>query len=163
MYEKVEKLKDFGRVRAGVDWHDQMGWNFKFTDLQAVLGQAQMKKLSQRIRLKKNIFALYQKYLAGVGQVKFISTNLKEVSPWFIDVLIPDPLALQNYLKSKNIGSRVFYPAIHAQPVYRNIRGDFSVATNIAKHGLWLPSSAFLKKENIKYICDCIRQFYQAN
>ena len=112
---------------------------------------------------RSNIFALYQKYLAGVGQVKFISTNLKEVSPWFIDVLIPDPLALQNYLKSKNIGSRVFYPAIHTQPVYKHIKGNFPVAVKVAKHGLWLPSSAFLKKADIQYICSCIKEFYKAN
>ena len=163
MYEKVEKLKDFGRVRAGVDWHDQMGWNFKFTDLQAVLGTTQMKKLPKRAGLKKEIYKLYQQYLKEVKEVQFIQTNLKEVSPWFIDVLVPDPLALQNYLKEKNVGARIFYPAIHTQPVYRHIKGSFPVATKIAQHGLWLPSSAFLKKADIQYICNCIKKFYQAN
>ena len=163
IYEKIEKLKDFGRVRAGADWHDQIGWNFKFTDLQAVLGIAQIKKLSKRTRLKKNIYAFYQYYLKNVEQVKFIQTDLNNVSPWFVDVLVPDPLALQNYLKTKNIGSRVFYPAIHIQPIYQHVKGNFPVAAKIAKHGLWLPSSAFLKKSDIKYICNCIKEFYLEN
>src|SRR3989344_5307270 len=95
IYEKIEKLKDFGRVKAGVDWHDEIGWNFKFTDLQAVFGIEQMKKLPQRTKLKKDIFSLYKKYLAGVNEVKLIETDLNNVSPWFIDILVPDPLTLQ--------------------------------------------------------------------
>ena len=161
LYEKVEKLKDFGRVKAGVDWHDQIGWNFKFTDLQAVLGLAQMKKLPQRVKLKKNIYELYEKYLKGIKEIKFISTELNDVSPWFIDVLVPEPTALQNYLKNKNIGTRVFYPAVHTQPVYKWTKGNFPVATQAAEHGLWLPSSSFLTKSDIKYICDQIKAFYK--
>lgn len=160
IYEKIEKLKDFGRVKAGVDKHDQIGWNFKFTDLQAVLGIAQFGKLAKRVKLKKELYGLYQKYLKGVKEVQFISTDLKNVSPWFVDVLVPDPLALQSYLKSKNIGTRVFYPVIHTQPIYKQAKGNFPVSTRITKHGLWLPSSAFLKKGEIKYICDQIRFFY---
>lgn len=161
VYEKIEKLKDFGRVKAGVDWHDQMGLNFKFTDLQAVFGIAQAKKLPERTRLKKKLYFLYQKYLSGVKEVQFIKTDLQKVSPWFIDVLISDPLALQNYLKSKNIGSRVFYPAIHTQPIYKHVKGQFPVATKIVKRGLWLPSSSFLSQKEVKYICDQIKNFYQ--
>ena len=161
IYEKIEKLKDFGRVKAGVDWHDQIGWNFKFTDLQAVLGLAQIKKLAKRTGLKKEIYAFYQKYLKEVEQVKLIQTDLKNVSPWFIDVLVPEPLALQSYLKTKNIGTRLFYPAVHTQPIYQYVKGYFPVTTKITEHGLWLPSSAFLKKSDIKYICQCIKDFYK--
>ncbi len=34
----IRKIKDFGRERGGIDWHDMMGYNFKFTDIQAVIG-----------------------------------------------------------------------------------------------------------------------------
>ena len=46
------KIKDFGRATGGNDIHDTIGYNFKFTDLQAVLGIEQMKKLELR-KLKK--------------------------------------------------------------------------------------------------------------
>lgn len=160
MYQKVEKLKDFGRVGAGIDWHDQIGWNFKFTDLQAVLGIEQMKKVPQRVKLKKDLYSLYKKYLSGIDQVKFIETDLEKVSPWFIDVLVPDPLVLQKYLKGRNIGSRTFYPAIHTQPIYKGIPGSFPKATYFAKHGLWLPSSSFLTDQDVRYVCECVRSFY---
>ena len=161
LYEKIEKLKDFGRIGPGIDQHDQMGWNYKFTDLQAVIGIEQMKKLSWRVKRKKQIFSLYKKLLSGIRQIKFIPTDLKLVSPWFIDILVPDPKELQKHLKENGIGTRIFYPAIHTQPIYKNIKGKFPRAEYFANHGLWLPSSSFLKDSEIKFICKTIKKFYE--
>lgn len=167
LYNRVEKLKDFGRIKTGVDWHDTLGWNFKFTDLQAVLGIEQMKKLPERVKRKKVMLALYYKLLKNVKKIKLIETS-PETSPWFIEVLVPDPVVLQNYLKERGIGSRLFYPAIHAQPIYQTNKGRFDkftaskfpVATNISNHGLWLPSSSFLRDSDIRKVCREINNFY---
>lgn len=161
VYEKIEKLKDFGRVKAGVDLHDEIGWNFKFTDLQAVFGIEQMKKLPERIKYKKNIYALYKKYLTGVGEIKLIETDLNNVSPWFIEILVANPIVLQEHLKINNIGTRIFYPAIHTQPIFKQVKGNFPVATYMGQHGLWLPSSSFLKDSDIKLVCKKIVDFYK--
>lgn len=159
IYEKVEKLKDFGRVSPGVDQHDAVGWNFKFTDLQAVLGIEQMKKLPIRVERKKAMLALYQKHLKDVSEIKFVNTP-NETAPWFIEILVPNPKALQAHLKEQGIGSRPFYPAIHSQPIYSHAKGDFPVATYASQHGLWLPSSSFLKDSDIKLVCKKITEFY---
>ncbi len=161
LYAKIEKLKDFGRVKPGVDAHDHVGWNFKFTDLQAVFGIEQMKKLPWRIRRKKAMYACYCRELAGVPEVGFIPT-LAGVTPWFIDILVPDPLALADYLKTGGIGSRPFYPAVPDQPIYRRTKGSFPVARDAAARGLWLPSSSFLSDADIRRICRRIRAFYRS-
>src|SRR5262249_41646006 len=51
--DRLRRLKDFGRAAGGTDVHDSIGYNFKFTDLQACVGIEQMKKLDQRIERKK--------------------------------------------------------------------------------------------------------------
>ena len=61
----IRKIKDFGRLRDGVDEHIALGYNFKFTDLQAVIGLAQMTKLDWRVQRKKELFALYRSELAS--------------------------------------------------------------------------------------------------
>ena len=160
LHQKIKRLKDFGRAKGGNDIHDDWGWNFKFTDLQAVLGIEQMKKLPGRAKRKKAMLALYHKLLKDVKEIKFIETS-SGTSPWFIDVLVPDPKALQSYLKERGIGSRLFYPAIHTQPIYETVKGKFPVATSIGNHGLWLPSSSFLKDSDIKFICKEISGFYK--
>jgi perosamine synthetase len=53
IYYKIRKLKDFGRSSGGLDIHDSIGYNFKFTELQAVIGIEQMKKLQWELIEKK--------------------------------------------------------------------------------------------------------------
>ena len=159
--DRIRKIKNFGRQRSGVDFHETMGYNFKFTDLQAVIGIEQMKKLDWRVARKKEMFALYQSELEGISEVTFVETDLEDTSPWFIDVLVPDPAALGSYLKERGIGTRPMYPAIHSQPAY-GLPGDYLNSEYVAQHGLWLPSSSFLDAEMIKRICGGIRTFYTA-
>ena len=52
---KARRLKDFGRSGGGNDIHDSIGYNFKFTELQATVGLEQMKKLTKRYVEKGNI------------------------------------------------------------------------------------------------------------
>jgi len=155
----IRKVKDFGRRQGGVDFHETLGYNFKFTDLQAVIGIEQMKKLNWRVQRKKEMFALYRRELIDVPQVELIETNLEETSPWFIDVLVPDPEALGGFLKERGIGTRPFYPSIHSQPPY-GVEGTFPVSDYVSAHGLWLPSSSFLGDEDITSICGEIRTFF---
>lgn len=162
LYEKIKTLKDFGRARGGIDIHDQWGWNFKFTDLQAVVGIEQMKKLPGRVKRKKEIYKQYTNGLKNLSQVSFMPTDLARITPWSIDIYVKDPKKLASYLKKKGIGTRDVYPAIHTQKIYRekSHEGKFPVATKYANTGLWLPSSAQLKDKEIDYIINTIKQHY---
>lgn len=164
LYQKVLKVKDFGRTQGGVDYHETMGFNFKFTDLQAVIGIEQLKKIDFRLKRKKEIYKLYQDLLRGVEGIEFIETNLEDTAPWFMDILVEpekrDKLA--EFLKERGIGTRPFYPAIHTQPPYAWVKGEFKNSEEISKKGLWLPSSAFLEEDDIKYICEKIKEFYES-
>ena len=117
-----------------------------------------MKKLPWRVERKKEIFSLYQRELEGMPEVKFIPTNLDQTSPWFIDILVPDPDALKKHLRGAEIGSRRFYPAIHSQPAYQ-WPGSFPESEYATRHGLWLPSSSFLSDEDVRRVCREIRNF----
>ncbi|MBN2585363.1 DegT/DnrJ/EryC1/StrS family aminotransferase [Patescibacteria group bacterium] len=161
--EKIRLLRDFGREKPGSDHYLTMGWNFKFTDLQAVIGIEQIKKLAWRVERKKAIYQLYRNQLNDLAEVEFIATNLADTSPWFIDVLVPQDkrVGLIEHLKTKGIGSRPFYPALHAEPVYAR-SGSYPVAEDVAKRGLWLPSSSKLTDEQITTICREIRSYFRS-
>lgn len=157
--EKLRKLKDFGRSGGGNDIHDSIGYNFKFTELQACIGIEQMKKLEWRVERKKQILNLYMKLLNDVKQVSFFDQDLSCTTPWFIDVVVESRDELQQFLKDNNIGARVMYPPINRQKAYL-APGEYNVSNMIGEKGLWLPSSGQLKNEEIEYICSCIKQFY---
>ncbi|MBI4089542.1 MAG: DegT/DnrJ/EryC1/StrS family aminotransferase, partial [Candidatus Levybacteria bacterium] len=160
--DKIIRIKDFGRIDRNSQDHDEIGFNFKFTDIQAALGIAQMKKLKWRLRRKKEMYGVYQDCLKNVAQVKFLPTDLTQTSPWFIDIVVDDPIKLSHYLKSKNIGTRLFYPAVHTTKPYKG-QEKFPNSLWAAAHGLWLPSSTFLADSDIISICQRIKEFYEKN
>lgn len=162
---KLRQLKDFGRSGGGADIHNELGWNFKFTDLQAVIGIEQMKKLPWRIERKKEIWQRYMDGLQDIPQIEFISTDLKETSPWFIEIFVDDPDKLALFLKEQGIGSRRVYPAIHTQKIYHGaFEGkSFPASERITARGLWLPSSSKLSDEDIDFVVSCIKSYYNEN
>jgi len=159
MAEKLRKLKDFGRSGGGNDVHDSIGFNFKFTEMQAVIGNEQIKKLPWRVNRKKEILKEYKRLLKGVPQVKFFEQDIANTTPWFIDVFVEDRENLQAYLKDKQIGTRIMYPPINKQMAYQ-IPGEYPVSELVGKKGLWLPSGAQLTDNQIIFICEQIKQFY---
>ncbi|MDN5104889.1 DegT/DnrJ/EryC1/StrS aminotransferase family protein [Aliarcobacter butzleri] len=156
---KLRRLKDFGRSGGGNDIHDSIGYNFKFTELQACIGIEQMKKLQPRVERKKEIFKLYTELLKDVKEVKFFEQDLSCTTPWFYDTVVEDREELQKFLKENNIGTRVMYGPINKQVAY-NVEGEHKISNMIGQKGLWLPSTTQLSDEQIKYICSKIAEFY---
>ncbi len=158
--EKIKKIRDFGRDKGGSDHYLVKGWNFKFTDLQAVIGIEQMKKLPDRVNRKKEIGKLYDSLLSKVQNVEIIKTNYEDTSPWFFDILCDRREDLIQYLKNKGVGTRMFYPPLHSEPAYGYSDLSFPITEEISAKGLWLPSSVSLTDEQIVYICNCVAEFY---
>ena len=159
LYKKIELIKNFGRKEAGIDDHIFFGLNFKFTDLQAIVGIEQMKKLEMRIDLKRKIYRKIVNALGVIPQLRFFDTH-DETTPWFNDVLVEDREKLIPFLKENGIGSRQFYPATHTQAPYHQPAGLFPNADHLAEKGLWLPSYAQLSEEESDRIINAISRFY---
>ena len=71
------------------------------------------------------------------------------------------PDKLLNKLEKKGIETRTFFVPMHEQPVFRNMglfKGEkYPIAEDLARKGMYLPSSSGLKEEEIKFICDEIK------
>jgi len=162
---KLSRLKDFGRSGGGNDIHDSIGYNFKFTELQAIIGNEQMKKLPWRINRKKEILKLYQRELNDSTHIQFFNQDLNYTTPWFIDTLVDDREDLILFLKNNGVGTRTMYPPINKQIAYTNIYGipddfRFPVSNLIGEKGLWLPSASQLTDDDVIYITSLINLFY---
>ena len=157
--KKVKYLKDFGRSK-GNDIHEFIGYNFKFTDIQAVIGIEQMKKLDDRIISKKNIYTMYSSLLPNNSNFKIIYNDINYTAPWFIELIAEKRDELIKYLEKNHIGTRPMYPPINKQKAY-NETTSLPVSEMIGTKGLWLPSSVDLNEESIQYVVDKIVKFYQ--
>jgi perosamine synthetase len=161
-YRRMGLLRDFGRLEGGSDHYVSVGWNLKFTDLQAVIGLEQMRRLPALVGRKKAIYAQYREGLAGIRGLAMPETHLADVTPWFVDVLVDRALKqpLMAHLHANGVGSRAFYPPLHAEPAFMR-PGSHPVATDISGRGVWLPSSLRLEDDQIAAICSLIRAFPQ--
>lgn len=154
------RFKNHGRLEKGVFIHDKIGFNFSFTEMQAAIGIAQMRKLSKIIELKKKIREMYEDLLKDVSQVtlSFVDPRCLPVY-WFTNILVDDAEKLASYLKEKGIQTRrIFYP-MNKQPCY-TLEGDFPNSQYAYEHGLSLPSSVLLEEEEIMKVCEEIKNFY---
>lgn len=159
--KKINLLKNFGQTSS--DIHDYPGWNFKFSNILAVIGLEQFKKLSERIRRKKEIYAYYYDRLSAVPEIEFIPTDLNITTPWFIDIFVQDRDSLAGFLKAKGIGTRNFYPAINTQKIYKDeyLDKNFPVAERYGQRGLWLPSFVHITNDELEYITDTIVRYFK--
>src|SRR3989338_163578 len=82
LYKKLLQFKDFGRPYGGSDDYKSLGYNLKFTDLQAVYGIEQMKRMKWRVERKKEIYKIYLSNLSDIKQIQFINTDLTNTTPW---------------------------------------------------------------------------------
>ena len=160
IYKSLKLMKNFGRSKSGEDNYISQGYNFKFTDLQAVLGLNQLKDISERIKKKKNIFNFYYKNLNQINEIKFLKFNKNE-TPWFVDIYVKDKNKLKNFLKEKNISTRDIYPALNNLKFFNQKNSKLPISNFFSKRGLWLPSSLNLSKKNLMYIINNIKKFYE--
>ena len=160
---RMRLQRDFGRLEGGSDHYQEVGWNLKFTDLQAVIGLSQMQRLGASIAHKRRMFGRYRDQLAGLSRLQVPATDLEAVAPWFIDVLVDpaDRAPLIAFLRSRGIGSRVFYPALHTTPALRQ-DADCPVAEDVSRRGLWLPSSLRVGDAEVDRVCEAIRSYFAA-
>jgi perosamine synthetase len=160
LFKKMTMIKNFGRKCGGIDDFETFGLNFKFTDIQAVIGIEQMKKLKERVIRMKEIHDLYYNNLKELNIIK--ETNYDGWIPWFIDIIVDNRDDLINFLKIHNIQTRKTYPEINKTPMYLN-DDELVNSKIISNYGLFLPSHTVLSNNQINYICNLIKIFYKHN
>jgi perosamine synthetase len=161
--EKLRLFKNFGRASGGNDNYEAFGINLKFTDLQAVIGIEQVKKLRSRLARKAEMGALYGKLLADIRGVTYLPHQTGGI-PWFYDILADEREKLIEHLFQHGVCTRRIYPALHRTPTYKGGYNHYKlpVAESVAERGLWLPSSCTLTNGDIFDICGHIEEFYRA-
>lgn len=164
LYLKLKMLKDQGRpVRGtgGNDIHPALGFNFKFTDLQAAVGLGQLVYLEKRIQRMRKNHRIYKKLLSQLKEVSVLpfKVDAGELPQW-TDVLTERRDDLVAFLKKKNIGSRNFWYPIHSQAYYKLSDEHFPISSALSPKALWLPSAFTLSDNDIVTVCKLIKTFF---
>jgi perosamine synthetase len=164
LYRKLRMLKDQGRPFRGTggnDKHYVVGYNFKFTNLQAAVGLGQLELIIARIKKMKEIYNLYRDSLRGVKGITLFKFDVEKGElPLWIDAIAEKRDLLYEYLLKKGIQCRKFWHPLHKQNPYRQASKHFSISSQLCKKALWLPSAFTLTKRDIQYVSGQIKEFY---
>ncbi len=163
LHLELKKLKDHGRSKRGTggdDIHESVGFNFKFTNLQAAVGLGQLTKLLSRIKKQKQINRIYKENLKKLTEVNLFNFTAEEIPQW-TDVFVRKRNELDQYLTSKNIHCRRFWFPIHRQAPYIKKDKNFPVSSRLSYQALWLPSAFTLNEKEIVTVCKEIKSFYR--
>ena len=165
IYKEILKLKDQGRVgikTGGEDTYDSIGYNFKFTNLQAALGLSQLISIKNRVQKLKKNYKFYQKEIKQRKALKLFNFDLKKGElPLWTDIICMKRNKLFEYLKKKNIYCRYFCHPINSLKPYKSSFEKFPNSKNLKGKLMWLPSSLNLKKRDLYKICKLINNFYK--
>jgi perosamine synthetase len=154
--KKILKIKNFGRTSGGSEEYDSFGVNFKFTDIQAVIGLAQLHKLDGRVARMREIFNTYHSQLSRHSNVSMISPDDPLWFPWFVEILLDSRERTAKFLSDHNVQTRITYPTVES--IIRNtVSNSFPNSDYISKHGLYLPSHLLLSENDITNTCNLIR------
>jgi len=144
-------------------WHPVIGFNFRMTNMQAAIGLAQMERIDQLVGDRKRVAGWYAQRLQGVAGLT-LPGRARRVDNvfWLYSVLARDKGTrdqLMAGLAEASIETRPFFHPIHTFPMYRQCRTDNGcpVACELSMRGLNLPTSSYLKEEDIDVIAAEVR------
>lgn len=151
--------------------HDELGWNFRMTNMQAAVGLAQLERLDEFVERKRRIFVRYSELLAGVKgiQLPVASTSYATNVNWVYGIVIGDKVPFDadeaiRRLAAKGIGTRPFFWPMHEQPVYLSMglfTGEtYPHAERIARRGFYLPSGLALTDEQMDRVVNAMKEVF---
>jgi len=161
--EKVKHLSTQAKTDSIEYDHDEIGYNYRLTNIQAAMGVAQMEGLDKFVEIKRKNALRYQNLLSNINSIEFLwEKPWVKSNFWFYTIKVSTfhKKSLIDYLLSKNIQVRPMWKPIHILPMYKDCQ-TFRVesALNIYDTALNLPCSIGIKMEEIEFTVEKIKSY----
>jgi perosamine synthetase len=145
-------------------WHEEIGFNYRMTNLCAAIGLAQLERAEEIIEKKRRLASWYKAELEGFP-LKFQDDDEAIFNTyWMVSVVAESGLtrdAIRRHLKSRGVETRPLFHPAHTMPRFQR-KESFPVAESLSAKGLNLPSYPDLSFEEVSYICEEIRSALEA-
>lgn len=184
--ERADKVLFWAtQAREKAPWyqHEEVGYNYRMSNIVAGIGRGQLKVLDRRIEQKRAIYEYYLKNIGDLDGLSLMPQNENEYSNcWLTAVQLGDdcgvkPMDIIEALQDDDVESRPIWKPLHLQPVFNGcdfithveeIRtvdietgADNSVAGMIFYRGMCLPSDSKMTVEDLERVCKVVRALWQ--
>jgi len=152
--------------------HEEIGWNFRMSNLQAAVGLAQLEKLDDHIALKYRMGLRYTNLLKNITglQLPLAKTDYAKNVYWVFGIILEDwvPFDAEEAIRrlaEQKVGARPFFWPMHEQPVFRRMElfenDHYLVAERMALRGFYIPSGLGLTDEQMERVATVVRKVVQ--
>ena len=159
LWSKAKRLRDHAMSPTRRYWHEEIGYNYRMTNLQAALGVAQMKRVDELTARRSEIIGWYRENLGGQAGL-----TLNRVEPWAdcafwmqcveVEGLIDGTRnQLMAALKQRGVDSRPYFYPLSEMPMYAHPATSTPVAHRISQTGLNLPLYVDLTRDEVDLVC----------
>lgn len=171
--DKIKLLRSHGMTTTSLDRYKghsfdydviDLGYNYRFDEIRAAIGLAQLKKLDKNNKKREKIVRHYQNELLKFKNIKISFLNFKEKSSYHLFPILLDKNInrekFMKYLRKHRIQTSIHYNPVHKFTYYKKRFGDIKlpVAEEIGKRVVTLPLHPLLKKEDVLYIVEKIKE-----
>jgi perosamine synthetase len=166
--QKARSLRDLSFQSERRYYHEELGFNFRLTNLQAALGLAQLERMDETVARKRWIG---QEYTTRLRDIQGLQLPVEEAWAhsvyWMYGLVLSEETGIDGRqfaqrLKEHGVETRPFFLGMHEQPVFQR-RGYFlneryPVAERLARQGLYLPSGLALTNQQLARVCNAVRE-----
>jgi len=149
--------------------HDEVGFNYRMTNMQAALGVAQLERINQIIEKKRWIGNTYNKLLKDLNMINapVKSTDFCENIYWVYAITLKDsfsktPQQIMSELGKHGVGTRPFFFPMHKQPVYNNaglfLKDNLPNSEKLYEKGFYIPSGLALTQNQIRDVSSALHK-----
>lgn len=169
--EEADRVKFYAtqaREQRPYYYHETIGYNYRLSNVSAGIGCGQMDVLQPHVELRRAIHDFYTKELAEIDglSVQLNPSTDFNSNFWLSTVLIDpktgkDPESLRQFMLDAGVETRRLWRPMHMQPVFADAPyyGGTTCET-LFDRGLCLPSGSGLKEEELRYVADKIKEFF---
>ena len=162
--DRIRTLRNYGSAKKY--FHDELGENSRLDTIQAAVLGVKLKYLDEGNASRRAVAALYTEQLKGIGDI--ITPSVRQGSEHVFHLYVIQTNQrddLQRYLLEQGVECLIHYPVpVHLQKAYGSKhwkQGDFPLTERLAGRILSLPISPSITEEQITYVCNTVRAFYE--
>lgn len=158
LYEQVCKLRNQGVADVAGNEFDAFGFNFRFTDVLASIGHAQLDSLSSKVDSARATYTFYRDHLTDVPYLRMMPCRLDDGEvPLWAQVFCSDRGRVIELLAEHGVQSRPLNPPLSHSP-HLGASGEFPNAERLAAGMLGLPSGPHQSPDDLRRVVDALHE-----
>jgi perosamine synthetase len=178
LFERAKRLYHHGMDKytdKTTFWSLEVGYNYQWTNIQAALALAQIRRLDELVKQRRDLFKWYKQRLEGIDGIQLNAEAEGVTNTYWVVSAIVDPsysLRKEDFIKrfkDHNIDTRPFFYPVSSMPAYENYKKSKDMATinpvsyELSSYGISFPSAAIITEDQVDRVCTVFKNILENN